>query len=283
MKKEDFKLIIIVIGIMFILQGFLFISMINAFPEQKFTLYITILTVIPSIALILATLLYVKTSHEILEENQLMRKRKYVEEIIKKILLPINDRLKTEISSLKSIYTFHIEDLKSTKISDNYNIKKRVFLYYPEIYYKLLREYYNELYKEIEIHDNNKLPKFQKIYNDLINKIKTNSFKQKWEKKFNEYKPIAETGMTFSKTIDGIIESILHGKKARLPNLFWEKYKDEIFIDREKHKKNIDYFNEKREEIKNIAEKIKKDLVNKITEDLKTYGIIPTKVHFDYP
>ena len=78
----------------------MFILLLVFYPEQDFTIFITIFSLIPTIALVYVTWMYVKITYDILQENQLLGKKNFFIEMINKFFFSILRSLKKEIEDI---------------------------------------------------------------------------------------------------------------------------------------------------------------------------------------
>jgi hypothetical protein len=280
MEKEQFKNILnlIIIGFICYILVYLFFRLI-AYPNKEFEIDIAVLTAFPTIFVIVATLMYVLITSKILEENQLDRKKSFIGEMIKKILFPLFDRIKRELEDFqdKSIYL-----VKNQKCDLNhYYLKNFGSHKHADVFYKIFGKNYPELLKKIRRHDN-KLPEINESINNLIIKISTKEFWNKWMEKVHYYEKRADRKNFFSVAdpresyiIDSILNSIFLKQKFHdIPIPFWEKYGEEILLEREQIKKELEELDLQSKKMLNFLLNIRDDFENAIISEQEKYGIL---------
>lgn len=208
------------------------------------------LSTTPSLVLILVTLLYVKTTHEILQENQLFRKRTFIEGMVKRILFPLLGSIKNVIERFKNKSCYFVENqecnLEEIRLK---NLGFGKFHKYADVFYNTFEKNYPELSKKIKILDN-KLPKIQELINQLMQKISSKEFCDKWIGKINFFEksrkerekcfPSFDSKDQQSALIDCILDSVLQEiKNHNIPDPFWTEYSEEILSERKHYKKRV--------------------------------------------
>lgn len=282
MKKDEFSSTSSIVVYMLLTLIIVYIFLLFIQPGRVYDVSLAFLPILPSIMLIVITLMYVKTTYKILKENQLFRKRTFIEEMIKKILFPLLNKLKTEINWFQKHTVFRVNDQKCDL--NNLNIKDPIFLkhIHNDVFFKIFTDCYPDLSGKITVLDE-KIPEFRKLCSDIINKINTKQFRDKWMNNANSYMrkvsrdryfPFSEEDR-YSKITDCILESVINKRKSyNVPDFFWDKYKEEILLVRDKNKKDFEILDKKTKEIMDFLEEIKNDVKETINYEQKKYGIL---------
>lgn len=282
MKQKELKYVfyIVIFAFMAYIFSFLFLRVV-IYPDKPFDIDIAILSAFPTLTVAIATLLYVVITSKILQESQLERKKPFIEDLIKKMLFPLLKNLETKLKWFSPHLSFRIRDKKLNL--DRLKLEDKMFDEHPEVFLKIFKKHYLELYKKIKIHDG-KIPQFEKIYSDIINKIDNDQFRKKWERKINNYqkkgKDLFSELKPSPRAIDSILESIIWGQKSTIPDGFWLEYMEEILLEREINKKEFELLDKKTKEITDNLEDFKNDVIKKINSEQEKYLILAYKKRF---
>lgn len=283
MKKKDLKLVVWIIIASWIayILAYIFLRFIQ-YPDKPFEIDIAIISAFPTLLIVVATLTYVVITSKIFEESQLDRRKSFIEQMIKKIIFPLLDRIKHE---LKEFQTKSIYFVKNQKCDLNcYCLKKFVFHKHADVFYKIFEENYPELSKKIRRYDS-KLPEINESINNLVTKISTKEFWNKWTEKIDSYEknvkgrekrfPSYGSREQQSALIDCILNSVLQETKFHdIPDPFWTKHYKEILSERKHNKKEFEYVESKTKEmISSLAELIE-DMEKTIISEQEKYGIL---------
>jgi len=281
MKEDDFRIIALAIILMIIALAAEFLILLKLPEGRLYDVSLAMLPVLPSIILIVATMAYVKATFNLQKETQLQRKKPFIEDMVKKILLSIDTNLKLEIDTFDTKYFIHLKEQKyETK---KFNIKDEVFVINKDIYYKVFAEQYSNLYKKVKKHDEEKVPELEKAVTNFIKKIYTNEFKIEWENKlhFCQGQKHKVYQQNLSTMLDRLLESIIHGQKCALGTSCWNKYEKEILKMRGNYNSEIEAIYSERNNIKSYVKNLREELIDLIKSELIIYGVLPTRVNFD--
>jgi len=280
--KDIFEYTSLMIMLMLLAIGLVFLILLVLPSSRVFDVSIAFLPALPSIILIVVTLLYVRASYRILEETKLQREKPFIEQILKEILFPILEELKLKKHSYKTRKIIYFKEQKWDSSSSRQKIKEEIFVRYPEVNYKIFCKRYPDFAEMIQIFDG-KISIFDKEISGFILKIDTEEFKNKWEnefKKFKEKKALTEELLTLRKTSfsqinDAILFSIIQGEYHNaIPKSFWEIHSKDIFSIHKANSDEIEKIDKKMEEIKNMAEENEKFVINLINSEQEKYGIL---------
>lgn len=279
MKKTRPKLVISLIAgsLVTYVIAYLFMRYIR-YPDHKFDIDINVISAVPTICIVAATLLYVVITTKILEENQLERKKTFFEDMIKKMILPILDKLEKDIERFQSHNVFYMNERKCDL--NRFKIKNKFFSDHPDVFFKIFADHYFDLSEEIKTYDR-KISELEKIYSDIINKIDTEQSRKQWTQNVNNYQEKAKGKdrfselKTFSKIIERIFESIIKKQQSNIiPDLFWEEYKEEILLERDRIKKEFELLDRKTKEIIDCLEVLKDHVIETIISEQEKHGFL---------
>ena len=118
MKKDEFHKSYFLIVFSLVMYSILYLVLTTLFSDRIFDISVTMLAAIPSLILIIVTVMYVSITLKILKENQLFRKRTFIEGMVKKILFPLLDSIKNvmERFQTKSCYFVKNQECNLEKI-----------------------------------------------------------------------------------------------------------------------------------------------------------------------
>ena len=280
--KDIFEYTSLMIILMLLAIGLVFL-IILVLPSGRISdVSIAFLPALPSIILIVVTLLYVRATYRLLEETKLQREKPFIEQILKEILFPILDELKLKKDSYKTRKIISFKGQKWDSPISRRKIKEEIFVRYPEVNYKIFCKRYPDLAEKI-IKIDEKLSSFNKGISDFVLKINTVKFKKKWGQNFKKYKETIESPierqslrrLSFSQINDAILFSIIHGEYSKvLPELFWEKHNKNILKIHKKNLEEIEKIDKWMEEIKNKAEETYRYVIDLINFEQEKYGIL---------
>jgi len=281
-KKDElfsFRILISIFIIVFItyIVG-LFLSYGNS-SDKTLEIHLAILPVFSGLILFAVTFAYVIITHKILKDNQLQRNRSFIEKMMIEILIPMVEYLDLQIDYFKNIKIINFFSL-DWKNSRHFDIKKVIFHFHQEIYYKLFSDQYPSLFKKFEEHEKKSL-NFRETLFAVTDKIKNDlQLKKKWNDIISDEIKQGNKDLILSESINKVLTSILHGENYVLPEPFWANHMKDILSDKIAYENDIALIEDYRKEVIEHAKLFKQELMGTIIDQMKTYGIIPTKVGF---